>query len=268
MTIETGSIKTFYLHAGKGKAVIFLHGAGGGGLVWLPLLGAMAKEFEVFIPDMPGYGESDKPKAAYDKVFFSRWLLDFVDAAGIESASIAANSMGGAVAMQFALDHPNRVEKLVLAGSCGFGLEGMSKKAFFSMMLSNIFPSAKTVKGLLHYLIFNKNLMPGVDQRAYFLEVIRSPGGKRAFNMGKGKAAGPFSDESLKKIRQPALLIWGSHDRIIPPGNAEKKGPLLPDSRLETIERTGHVPFIEKPEEFLKLLIPFLGKSAIIDSQN
>lgn len=265
LTLDAGSINTFYLHSGKGRAVIFLHGAGGGGLVWLPLLHVVAREFEVFIPDMPGYGESDKPQAAYDKVFFSRWLFDFFNAAGIKSASIVANSMGGAVALQFTMDHPQMVEKLVLAGSCGFGLEGMSKKAFFHMMLSNIFPSPKTIKGLLNYLFYNKNLLPGMDQQAYFLEVIKSPGGKQAFARGKGKAVQAFPHKSLQKIKQPVLLIWGSHDRIVPVINAEKGGLLLADSRLEIIDGTGHVPFVEKPGDFLKLALPFLREKAAPD---
>lgn len=269
LTIEAGSIKTYYLHAGQGKPVIFLHGAGGGSLVWLPLISSIAKEFEVFVPDIPGYGESDKPEASYDKAFFSKWLLHFFEARGIKKASIVANSMGGAVAMQFALDCPRRVEKLVLAGSCGFGLQGMSKRAFLSMMISNIFPTATTIKGLLRHLIFKENLMPGKEQINYFLKVIKSPGGKRAFSMGRGKAAAPFPDGVIKKIKQPVLLIWGNKDIIVPMINATKGEALLPNSKLKIIDETGHVPFVEKPGEFLRLALPFLREStALSDNPN
>ncbi len=78
-TVVAGKIKTFYLSAGTGEPLVLLHGAGGGAVLWGPIIDLLSKHFHIIAPDVVGYGKTDKPEASYDKKFFSTWLCNFCD---------------------------------------------------------------------------------------------------------------------------------------------------------------------------------------------
>src|SRR3954464_15638033 len=92
------SIKTAYLSAGSGDCVLCLHGAGAGAVTWYPAINAISNSFHVLAPAIVGYGESDKPKAPYDRPYFSKWLNGFLMALKISRAHIVGLSQGGAIA--------------------------------------------------------------------------------------------------------------------------------------------------------------------------
>ncbi|MDX2439505.1 MAG: alpha/beta hydrolase, partial [Desulfobacterales bacterium] len=185
-TVIAGNIKTFYLSAGTGEPLVLLHGAGGGAVLWGPVIDLLSKHFHVIAPDVVGYGESDKPDAPYDKKYFSAWFRSFCDSLNMGKINLLGNSQGGAIAMQFALDNPGRVKKLILVGSAGFGGWGISPGAMFKMAAANIFPTRRTVQKIVNHLVHKTDNFPGDDGIAYLLEVIRSPGGKLPFVNGKG----------------------------------------------------------------------------------
>lgn len=91
-TVMAGSVKTTYLSSGAGQTLICLHGAGAGAVTWYPSIGVLSKHFHVIAPDIVGYGESDKPDASYDRVYFSKWLKDFLSALGIAKAHVVGLS--------------------------------------------------------------------------------------------------------------------------------------------------------------------------------
>ncbi|MFM2485185.1 alpha/beta fold hydrolase [Celerinatantimonas yamalensis] len=115
------SINTAYLSAGSGYPVVILHGGGAGAVTWYPSIGPLAKKFHVIAPDIVGYGESDKPDAAYDKNYFVAWLKKFLLKLEISKVHILGLSQGGAIALQFTLDYPKMVDKFVLVDSGGLG---------------------------------------------------------------------------------------------------------------------------------------------------
>jgi len=94
------------LFTGSGQPVICLHGGGAGAVTWYPSIDPLAKYFHVIAPDIVGFGESDKPDAAYDRPYFVTWLKSFMLELGISKAHIAGLSQGGAIALQFTLDYP------------------------------------------------------------------------------------------------------------------------------------------------------------------
>ena len=138
--VIAGSIRTAYLSSGAGHPLICLHGAGAGAVTWYPSIGAMSKHFHVIAPDIVGYGESDKPSAPYDRPYFSNWLKEFLLALNISKAHIMGLSQGGAIALQFVLDHPEMVDKLVLVDAGGLGAKP-SLSSFLGMLWLNSFPS-------------------------------------------------------------------------------------------------------------------------------
>ena len=257
-TVIAGNIKTFYLSAGTGEPLILLHGAGGGAVLWGPIIDLLSRHFHVIAPDVVGYGETDKPDAPYDKKFFSTWFCKFCDSLNIEKINLLGNSQGGAIAMQFILDNPDRVKKLILVGSAGLGGWGLSPGAMFNMAAANIFPTKRTVQKIVKYLVHNTDNFPGDDGIAYLLEVIRSSGGKLPFVNGKGRAVAPFSSDKLRQITNPALIIWGAKDRILPVSHGKKGHKKMPGAQLRIIPDAGHTPFIDLPEEFKDIVLHFI----------
>ncbi|MEA3435028.1 MAG: alpha/beta hydrolase [Thermodesulfobacteriota bacterium] len=257
-TIIAGNIKTFYLSAGTGEPLVLLHGAGGGAVLWGPIVDLLSKHFHVIAPDVVGYGESDKPDAPYDKKYFSAWFRSFCDSLNMGKINLLGNSQGGAIAMQFTLDNPDRVKKLILVGSAGFGGWGISPGAMFKMAAANIFPTRRTVQKIVRYLVYKADNFPGDDGIAYLLEVIRSSGGKLPFVNGKGRAVRPFSSDKLRQITNPALIIWGEKDRILPVSHGKKGHEKMPNAKLRIISGAGHTPFIDLPEEFNDIILHFI----------
>src|SRR4029453_8766589 len=113
-TVPAHGVDTFYLEAGDGPPVVLLHGLGATNSSMLPTLADLSDDHRVLAPDLPGFGESSKPFRAYHPGYYAAWLHEFLDVAGVERAVLVGNSMGGRVAIEMALRHPARVERLVL----------------------------------------------------------------------------------------------------------------------------------------------------------
>jgi hypothetical protein len=114
MRVRAGRLETSYLEAGEGEPVILLHGLGATNASFLPTLWSLARDHRILAPDLPGFGDSAKPIRAYDAAFFAGWLRHFMDATGIERAHDIGNSMGGRVALEMGMRHPERVDRMVL----------------------------------------------------------------------------------------------------------------------------------------------------------
>ncbi|MDY6792032.1 MAG: alpha/beta fold hydrolase [Thermodesulfobacteriota bacterium] len=257
-TVKAGNINTFYLSAGEGEPLVLLHGAGGGAVLWGPVINLLSKHFHVIAPDIVGYGESDKPDAPYDKNFFSTWFCRFCDSLNMEKINLLGNSQGGAISIRFAYENPARVNKLILVGSAGLARWGISPAAVFNMVAANIFPTRRTVQKIVKYLVYKTDYFPYHEGIDYLVEVIRSSGGKFPFLNGKGRTVAPFSSAELRQITNPTLIIWGAKDRILPLSHGKKGYEKLPDAQLRIIHDAGHTPFIDAPEEFNSIVLHFI----------
>ena len=114
---EVDGLSLHYLVEGRGPAVVLLHGLGGFAASWRHNISALADRATVYALDLPGFGRSAKPRADYGLAYFARALHGFLDAIGVSQASLVGHSLGGAVAVTYALTHPTRVERLALLGS-------------------------------------------------------------------------------------------------------------------------------------------------------
>lgn len=254
--VTAGTVKTTYLSAGDGLPVICLHGAGAGAVTWYPSIAALAEHFHVIVPDIVGYGESDKPAAAYDRPYFAAWLRDFLSALGISKAHIVGLSQGGAIALQFALDHPEMVEKLVLVDSGALGAKP-SFWPFFGMVWMNSIPSIAANRFISKYLLFNPaNRDP--NHGDYSLQVLKMPGGQNAFKQGRGAAVATMPDGELQRIHHQTMIIWGEDDRFFPITYGEAAARIMPNANLHRIQNAGHLSLMDQPIIFNQALIQFL----------
>ena len=255
-TVMAGSVNTAYLSAGAGFPVICLHGGGAGAVTWYPSIGPLAQHFRVVTPDIVGYGESDKPDASYDRAYFASWLKQFLDALGITRAHIVGLSQGGAIALQFTLDNPEMVDKLVLIDSGGLGAKS-PLMSIVGMLWLNTLPSSWANRFYSRYILFNPDNRDPNHGR-YSVEVLKAAGGKKAFSQGRGAAVSALTEEALRKIQNKTLMIWGENDRLFPIEFAAKAVAMMPDAELYSIKDAGHLPMMDQPAVFNRAVAKFL----------
>ena len=261
-SIAAGTVKTGYLAAGSGQPVLLLHGDGAGAIVWYSVIGSLSSHFRVIAPDIVGYGESEKPSAQYDRPFFCAWLGYLLGALRLHKTALVGNSLGGAIALQFTVEHPEQVSKLALVDSSGLGeLRRVPPGVFLATLFYNVFPSRWASLWLSRYALLNPQ---SVDKAMaqYSREVKKMPGGTRAFWQGRGRANTRIPADQLGQIRQETLIVWGKEDRYFPASQAESAAKAISHARLHIIPDAGHVPFLDQPEAFNDVLVRFLRTTA------
>ncbi len=254
-TVLSGGISTSYLEAGKGEPVILLHGMGTNAKFWQLAMGEIAARFRVIAPDLAGFGGSAAPPLDGTWPSYTSWLLSLMDGLRIAKANLVGHSLGGAIAMRFALDHPSRVSRLVLVDSIGLGSGPM---AILSAILFTL-PSNPVSRAVLKRVLT-------LGPQKISLPPAAKKGRRPTFDRGsilKLLAASGWHglpripNKELGLIRQPTLLIWGEHDSVIPVSIALRARSLIPGASLRTVG-AGHAPPIEQPEAFTSELLEFL----------
>lgn len=253
-TVE--SVKTAYLTAGSGYPVIFLHGAGAGAVTWYPSIGTVSEKFQVIVPDIVGYGESDKPNAPYDRPYFSKWLKGFLKELKISKAHIVGLSQGGAIALQFTIDNPEMVDKLILVDSAGLGAK-VSFWALIGTIWMNNFPSFQANRFNSPFIL-HKPANRDPNHSLYSIAVLKEKGGKNAFKQGRGSAVTKISTELLQQIKNETLIIWGENDKLFPVEYGEMAIKFISNSKFHSIQDAGHLSLMDQPAIFNKTLMDFL----------
>ncbi|MFY9556148.1 MAG: alpha/beta hydrolase [Blastocatellia bacterium] len=251
-------MKIHYLEAGRGPAVILLHGLGGDTTNWAQTIGPLSQKYRVIVPDQIGFGKSDKPLINYRV----GTLVDFLDAfykqLGITRASLVGNSLGGWTAAAYALAHPEKVDRLVLVDAAGFAVTG----DLDPRVLNGLNPSTRdAVKQVMDLVFYNKKLF-GSDEAidVFFARKIAAGDGYTIQRFIDSITQGQdVLDNRLAAIKQPTLIVWGREDGLTPLTIGERFKKEIAGSELLIIEKCGHVPQLEKAAEFNAAVIKFLG---------
>ncbi len=272
-TIDAGGIRTRYRHAGEdGSPVVLIHGLGASAEIWSANIGALASRHRVYVPDLPGFGRTQKPERMdYSPAAYSRFILDFMTALGIGRAALVGHSLGGGVALRVILDDPGRVDRLILVSSAGLGREvslplRIASLPFFDRIFFK--PPMPVFTRFLHRLVYDPAAITPEFAHLYH-EMFFQPGSVRAFTSIlrtiatlRGARPGILEPirEGLGTITAPTLILWGRQDRILPVGQAFDAAGRIPGARLHVYERCGHMPNVEYPEEFNRILLDFLAE--------
>lgn len=254
-TIRTGPYNTNYFMAGEGPPLILLHGAGGGGLFWYKMFLFLSEHFRIIAPDIIGYGFSDKPKASYDKKFFSGWLHLFIEKLKVKDFSLAGSSQGGSIAIQYCLDHPGSIKNLILIDPGGI-MHKIPSKVILYMMLAQFFKKSRFSRKLEKMLIHQPN-KSDILYKKYVDEISKTEGARRAFMLGKGKVVAIYPNRDLNAIACNTLIIWGENDLLFPLSNAARAVENINNASLKVIPECGHLPPLEAPFLCSKLIINF-----------
>jgi pimeloyl-ACP methyl ester carboxylesterase len=252
---------------GSGPAVVLLHGWAVSSYLWRHNILALAEAgHRVVAIDLPGHGLSDSPQApgGYAIGRFTRAVLDVMDALGISRAGIAAQSMGGKVAAQVALEAPGRVSQLLLFGPVGFGLLPPWK------VLS---PIAPQLPGELPSLLITRRMVAFFQRRVqgkigffserdvdeYWAPTQSSDLVRAQVRMLKEFDWAPWTPGELRQLALPVLVVFGTRDRTVRPVHAEGLVAELPQGRLEWIADGGHVVMEEAPDRINAMMLAALG---------
>ncbi|MCL2543187.1 MAG: alpha/beta fold hydrolase [Nocardioidaceae bacterium] len=257
---------------GGGLPLVLLHGGGPGVSAWSNFGAALphfAPSFRVIAPDQPGFGWSDKPPVEGNYYRFSaEHVLALLDELGIEKVHLLGNSLGGGVALRFALSHPDRVGRLVLMGPGGLSLnlfhadptEGINKLMAFSGD-----PSREALRAFVSTMVVDQSLITDELIEERFADAT-APGAREAMaSMGWSFYNPETAEDGMLwreayQVRHHTLLTWGREDRVNPLDGALVALKTIPKASLHVFPRCGHWAQIEAAEEFAEVATAFLAR--------
>jgi pimeloyl-ACP methyl ester carboxylesterase len=268
--VTIDGMKIRYTVKGVGSPLLLLHGFGEFLETWDLNLRPLSEHYQVYAVDLPGHGLSDKPEVTYNIFFFTKFVTDFMQALGIEHASLIGHSMGGQISLNVAINFPEKVDKLVLETSVGLANDVSLVRRLCSVpVLSSADAKESGVKAALEQRMKREFYNPDfvakeiVDLSHRFLEQM--PETKRVLLSilhhsvtADGLRPEVVMVDRLHLVKSPALLIHGAQDAIHPLEMSQNACRLIPNARLKVIDQCGHCPHIEKAAEFNEAVISFL----------
>ena len=271
--------RTHYLEAGPpgGPPVVLMHGLGATNASLLPLVTDLAADYRVIAPDLPGFGATNAWRGRYDAQFFSAWLAGLLDELGIDRAVIGGNSLGGRVAVEFALRHPDRVRGLIgLAPAMAFRklrhLVPLAAVARPELAFAPLLMPRRLVRREVCRLFARPQRLPdswydaAVDE---FRRVMSRPANRVAFFAALRHIYldVPFGERGLwtrlPSLGIPTLFVWGARDRLVPASFGRHVMAALPAAKSVVLTDCGHVPQFEQPEKVSRLIRDYL---AVLDA--
>nr|PZN58850.1 MAG: alpha/beta hydrolase [Chloroflexota bacterium] len=260
-----------------GPPVILLHGGGldSAELSWADTIGPLSTRYRVYAPDLPGYGQSDRPDVTYSLDFYVGFLDGFYEALGLEKASLIGLSLGGGIALSFTLRYPERVDRLVVVGPYGIAPQYSAHKLSYLYIHSPLNELSYRIFGLGRSLI-RWSLSSGAIRNAERLtpELIdqvyaaaREPGAGKAFasfqrDEFRWNGVRTYLMDRLPEIQTPTLIVNGEKDNLVPASAAEQAHRRIRNSRLHILAGCGHWAQRDNPEEFNRVVLEFLDESA------
>ena len=237
------------------ETLVLLHGIGASAERWSKVIPFFHEHFRTIVPDIIGFGYSDKPTVEYNIPYFVKFLKDFLNRVGVKSASIAGSSFGGLVAAEFAINDINMINKLILVSPAG--TMKTSTKTLEEYILASLYPTHDNVWRAFNNMAFDPRTVTE-ETILEFIDRMKLPNAKYAF-MSTMLAIRNTTDlaSRLSKVKSPTIIIWGQNDEMIPVKYSEDYRN-IPNSNVKVIPRCGHTPFTEKPELFSNIAIDFL----------
>jgi pimeloyl-ACP methyl ester carboxylesterase len=265
--------------AGSGPVLLLIHGITGSSANWRRVIGPLSESHTVIAPDLLGHGDSAKPRGDYSLGAFASGVRDLLVALGHDRATVVGHSLGGGIAMQFAYQFPERLDRLVLVASGGLGREVSPLIRAATLPLSEwvlpllVAQPLRDGVSAVHRALGRVGLRPGSDLREVargfaslgdmetrqaFIHTIRGivePAGQRV----------SATDRLYLAAGVPTLIVWGERDPIIPVAHAQTAHEAMPGSRLELFPGSGHFPQLDNPLGFYRVLQDFLDSTEPAD---
>ncbi len=260
--------------AGSGPAILLIHGIGDNSTTWHTVQAMLARRFTVIAPDLLGHGQSDKPRADYSVAAYANGMRDLLSVLDIDRVTVVGHSLGGGVAMQFAYQFPQLVDRLVLVGAGGVSkdvnvalrvaaLPGATE-ALALLRLPLVLPALQAAGRIGGALFGSTGLGRDLPDALRVLADLPEPTASSAFARTlravvdwRGQVV-TMLDRCYLTESVPVQLVWGTHDSVIPVSHAWLAHAEMPGSTLEIFEGSGHFPFHDDPDRFVDVVQHFI----------
>ncbi len=263
--VHTNGIDLYYEVQGAGTSLVLLAGLGYPGWQWHRMAPLLARHCQVILPDNRGVGRSDKPAGPYTASLLAADTVGLLDALDIEQAVIMGHSMGGFIAQALALEYPQRVARLILASTNFGGPRHVPITPAAMAVLTDTTgdPLARLKNGIVvstapgfaetHPAVIEEWLAwraaNPIDPAGYQAQL--------AIGLGLLREAAAF-ETKLPAITAPTLILFGAHDAVVPPANAELLAQQISHSQVHILPDAGHFFPLETPEEAAQVVIEFM----------
>ena len=275
LRLTVAGLRIHCLIAGAdGPAVMLLHGSAfdAAGVSFGATISVLAARCRVFAPDLPGFGESDPMPSGWGFAEHSAFLAPLLAELGLSRVALVGVSMGGGIALGFALDAPERIERLVLINSAclddtlpggratWFGVHMPGVSALQWRVLAS---SQRLTRLMLQGAMPHRPAPPPIDLLDHVTRLLRKPHAAAAFREWERREVGWHGlrtcyVDRLSSLDVPTLVLHGADDPLIPIAVAERASRLLPNARLEVIPDCGHLAPLDAPEAVTRALSDFL----------
>ena len=268
--VEIDGTRVNYVELGSGPrmAIVFVHGLSGSWQNWLENIPHFAGERRVLALDLPGFGHSPMPEWEISIESYGRLLHRFCDALAVGDCAVVGNSMGGFISAEAASAQPDRFEKLVLVSAAGVSsgrlrrqpAETVARMATAAAPLLLKLQQRGLRRPRVRWATF-KGLFqhPEALRRELLLETFHNGAGRPGFLAAVQGLVGYDILDQLAEVDVPTLIVWGRNDRVVPPQDAVGFAQRLRNSRTVIFDDTGHLPQLERPTRFNRVLETFLA---------
>lgn len=275
--VELPGAEVNYAEVGEGEPILFVHGLAGCWRNWLENVPWFGRSYRAIALDLPGFGDSPKPSWEISMGNYGRLIHDFCERLGLDRvAALVGNSMGGFVSTEAVIQQPERFERLVLVSAAGI--------SFAEAKGRRVNAAARSIEAMApRFLTGDRKFLLNrpAGRKIAFGRVVRNPNKLRPELLKEqttpGLGAPGFADamvsivgydtrERLPEIEIPTLVVWGLNDQIVPVEAALGYHRLIPHSRLEIFERTGHLPQLERPARFNPMVEQFIESSRPLEA--
>ncbi len=265
---EIDGVRLHYQDKGTGTPLVLLHGFTSSTYSWKDVFEPLAKNFRVIAIDLKGFGFSEKPDGDYTRRAQAVLVSHLLDHLSIEKTWMCGNSMGGEVALNVALQNPQRVAGLILIDSAGVNVNGggsLTPRYLLIPVVGRILTTLslttdKLVREGLEKSFYDDTKITN-ERVAYYHRPLQTRSGQLAALRARTQAGQFPIEPDLTKVNAPTLIIWGAEDELIPLPAGKKLNSLIKDSKLVIIQKCGHVPQEEMPERVLDEMTKFIEEA-------
>jgi pimeloyl-ACP methyl ester carboxylesterase len=247
-------------------------GLGADTYLWSKQVPAFAERFRVIVFDNRGAGESDKPDAPYTIPMLAADTMGLMRALGIERAHVVGASLGGLIAQELVVNHPEVVDRLVLVCTTSNGPKSV-RPSLWSLIpmlfaLRRTKDTAADIRRAFSIFAHPKWLEANPDEvEEYVAWRVAHPQPRYAFKRQRGAIKGFHREDRLGSISAPTLIVHGDSDRIAPAANARILGELIPDAEVVILENSGHACSFDQRDRFNDVVTEFLGRGGATDDR-
>lgn len=266
--VEVDGVRTRYVSSGAAaETIVFIHGFSSSLYSWRACLEPLSKRYRVIALDLKGFGFSEKPESEYTTGEYVDFVIHFMDALGLEKATLCGNSMGGGIAWRAALKYPDRVNRLILVDSGGYvssrsDLPFIMKLARLPGMekLFSLLTTRSQIRSSLQSAYLDDEQVTERTVDAYYYP-MRTEGAMYAVlaMLRRSRSVTEKWQGRIAELDLPTFIIWGADDTWIPVEDAKKFHRDIAGSQLLIVPECGHLPQEETPDEFVMAVLDFMS---------